>query len=63
MTAVGHLHIATIGTDLLAPFTFAGAFLFVARLSAAIVLPLVTLRFPRLSAAEVPWPGSRSRSS
>ena len=48
--------LATIGTDLLAPFTFAGAFLFVALLSAAIVLPLFTLRFPQLSAAEVSGP-------
>jgi len=48
--------LATIGTDLLAPFTFAGSFLFVALLSAAIILPLVTVRFPQLTAAEVSGP-------
>ena len=48
--------LATVGTDLLAPFTFAGSFLFVALLSAAIVLPLVTVRFPQPTAAEVSGP-------
>ena len=45
--------LATIGTDLLAPFTFAGSFLFVTLLSLAIILPLLTVRFPTLTAAEV----------
>jgi MFS family permease len=48
--------LATIGTDLLAPFTFAGSFLFVALLSSAIMLPLVPVRFPQLTAAEVSGP-------
>ena len=48
--------LATVGTDLLAPFTFAGSFLFVALLSAAIILPLLTVRFPQLTAAEVSGP-------
>ena len=45
--------LATIGTNLFAPFTFAGAFLFVALLSAANILPLLTVRFPQPTAAEV----------
>ncbi len=48
--------LATIGTNLLAPFTFAGAFLFVTLLSAAIILPLLTVRFPQLTAAEISGP-------
>lgn len=38
--------LATIGTDLLAPVTFAGAYLFVAVLSLAMIPPLVPLRVP-----------------
>jgi MFS family permease len=45
--------LATIGTDLLAPFTFAGAFLFVALLSLAMIPPLMPIRFPQPSAEEV----------
>ena len=48
--------LATFGTDLLAPFTFAGSFLFVALLSAAIILPIWTVRFPQLTEAEVSGP-------
>jgi MFS family permease len=44
--------LATIGADLFAPFTFAGAFLFVALLSLGMIPPLVPLRFPPASAAE-----------
>jgi predicted MFS family arabinose efflux permease len=38
--------LATIGADLFAPFTFAGAFMFVALLSLGMIPPLVPLRFP-----------------
>jgi MFS family permease len=38
--------LATIGADLFAPFTFAGAFLFVALLSLGMIPPVVPLRFP-----------------
>jgi MFS family permease len=48
--------LAAIGTNLLAPFTFAGSFLFVTLLSAAIILPLVTVHFPQLTAAEASGP-------
>jgi MFS family permease len=48
--------LATIGTDLFAPFTFAGAFLFVALLSLGMIPPLVPLRFPPPSAAETTGP-------
>lgn len=44
--------LATIGTDLFAPFTFAGAFLFVALLSLGMIPPLVPLRFQPPSHAE-----------
>jgi MFS family permease len=44
--------LATIGTDLFAPYTFAGAFLFVAFLSLAMIPPLVPLRFPQPTAEE-----------
>ena len=44
--------LATIGTDLFAPFTFAGAFLFVALLSLGMIPPLVPLRFPPALVAE-----------
>ncbi|HEY1383307.1 MAG TPA: MFS transporter [Dongiaceae bacterium] len=44
--------LATIGTDLFAPFTFAGAFLFVALLSLGIILPLIPVRFPQPLLAE-----------
>jgi len=44
--------LATIGADLFAPFTFAGAFLFVALLSLGMIPPLVPLRFPPRSIAE-----------
>src|SRR5262245_50078286 len=44
--------LATIGTDLFAPFTFAGAFLFVALLSLGIIPPLIPVRFQRTQAAE-----------
>lgn len=44
--------LATIGTDLFAPFTFAGAFLFVALLSLGMIPPLVPLRFQPPSSAE-----------
>ena len=45
--------LATIGTDLFAPFTFAGAFLFVALLSLGMILPVMPVRFPTPTAAEV----------
>jgi MFS family permease len=45
--------LATIGTDFLAPFTFAGSFLFMALLSIAMILPLMPVRFPAATAAEV----------
>jgi MFS family permease len=45
--------LATIGTDLFAPYTFAGAFLFVALLSAAMIPPLLPLRFPAPTHEEV----------
>ena len=45
--------LATIGTDLLAPFTFAGSFLFVALLSLGMILPVMPVRFPTPTAAEV----------
>jgi len=45
--------LATIGTDLFAPFTFAGSFLFVGLLSFAMILPLMPVRYPALTAAEV----------
>jgi MFS family permease len=45
--------LATIGTDLFAPFTFAGAFLFVALLSLAMIPPLWPVRFLQPTAAEV----------
>ena len=45
--------LATIGTDLLAPFTFAGAFLFVALLSLGMILPVMPVRYPAPTAAEV----------
>jgi MFS family permease len=45
--------LATVGTDLFAPFTFAGAFLFVALLSLGMILPIMPVRFPASTAAEV----------
>lgn len=45
--------LATIGTDLFAPFTFAGAFLFVSLLSLAMIPPLVPARFPLPTAEEI----------
>ncbi|HEY3147736.1 MAG TPA: MFS transporter, partial [Dongiaceae bacterium] len=44
--------LATIGVDLFAPFTFAGAFLFVALLSLGMIPPLIPLRFPPATTAE-----------
>jgi len=48
--------LATIGADLFAPFTFAGAFLFVALLSLAMIPPLMPLRFPPPTLAETSGP-------
>ena len=48
--------LATIGTDLFAPFTFAGAFLFVSLLSLAMIPPLLPVRFAQPTAAEVSGP-------
>ena len=48
--------LATIGTDLFAPFTFAGAFLFVALLSLAMIPPLVPVRFARPTEEEASGP-------
>jgi MFS family permease len=45
--------LATIGTDLFAPFTFAGAFLFVALLSLAMIPPLMPIRFARPTEEEI----------
>ena len=48
--------LATFGTDLFAPFTFAGAFLFVSLLSLAVMPPLLPVRFAQPTAAEVSGP-------
>lgn len=48
--------LATIGTDLFAPFTFAGAFLFVALLSLAMIPPLMPVRFPLPTEEEISGP-------
>ena len=48
--------LATIGTEFFAPFTFAGAYLFVALLSLGMIPPLVPLRIPPPSAADIAGP-------
>ena len=48
--------LATIGTDLFAPFMFAGAFLFVALLSLAMIPPLMPVRFTRPTEQEISGP-------
>lgn len=48
--------LATIGTDLLAPSTFAGAFLFVVLLSLAMIPPLIPLHAPPPPAQETRGP-------
>ncbi|MEZ5833696.1 MAG: MFS transporter [Dongiaceae bacterium] len=52
VAAVVGPRLATIGTELFAPFTFAGAFLFVALLSLGMIVPVAPLRFPPPSTAE-----------
>ncbi|HEX6121219.1 MAG TPA: MFS transporter [Dongiaceae bacterium] len=48
--------LATIGADLFAPFTFAGAFLFVSLLSLGMIPPVIPLRFPPALHAETAGP-------
>ncbi|WP_162917392.1 MFS transporter [Dongia deserti] len=45
--------LAQIGTDLFAPFTFAGAFMFVALLSLAMIPPIAPVRFPQPTEGEI----------
>lgn len=48
--------LATVGTDMLAPYTFAGAFLFVTLLSLAMIPPLIPLHAPPPLASEISGP-------
>jgi MFS family permease len=48
--------LATIGADLLAPYTFAGAYLFVLLLSLAMIPPLIPLRAPPPLSVETSGP-------